>query len=162
MNKEVQGFIEMGREGSIIPFIVDGDPDSSDPQRECYTPALRQTCGHILGASVEEIGRDQAFVRVVAAILRLKFDQLWQRHRRRERLKKLMIAAVAVFIAVAAGLWWDHTRLKVAYYEDYVTRWGIPEGIRPVSKSDLAYRAASWRIETKGSQVPTRGLRERR
>jgi len=51
----------------------------------------------------------------------LKFDQLWQRHRRRERLKKAMMAAAAAGIVAACLFWWDYTRLKVSYYEDYVT-----------------------------------------
>lgn len=153
VNKEVQAFIDMGREGSIIPFIVNGEPHSRDPQRECYPPALRQTGGQILGASVEELGWQKAFVRVVAAILGLRFDQLWQRHRRRERLKKAMMAAAAAGIAVACLFWWDYTRLKVSYYEDYVTRWDVPEGIRPVSKTELASRNTSWRIETRKGKV---------
>ncbi len=153
VNKEVQDFIAMGREGSIIPFIVDGEPHSTDKQRECYPPALRQVPGQVLGASIQELGWDRAFVRVVAAMLQLKFDQLWQRHRRRERMKQAMIAAVIAVLAVASGLWWDHTRLKTTYYEDYVTRWSIPEGVRPLSKALLKHREASWRIETKRGRV---------
>jgi len=115
VNREVQAFIEMGREESIIPFIVQGEPHSKDVERECYPPALRQISGQILGASVEELGWDKAFVKVVAAILGVKFDELWQRHIRRERLKKAMYAAAAAVIVLMGCLWWDYTRLKVGY-----------------------------------------------
>ena len=34
INKEVHSFIDDGRLGNIIPFIVDGEPHSTDPMRE--------------------------------------------------------------------------------------------------------------------------------
>jgi len=94
VNKEVQAFIDMGREGSIITFIVNGEPNSRDHQRECYPHTLRQTREQPRGASIEELGSQKTLVRIVAAILGLKFDELWQRHRRRERIQKAMIEAL--------------------------------------------------------------------
>ncbi|MBM3301269.1 MAG: toll/interleukin-1 receptor domain-containing protein, partial [Deltaproteobacteria bacterium] len=143
VNREVRHFIELDREKWILPFIIDGKPDSRDPGQQCYPSALQQG---ILGASLEEEGKQRALVRIVAGMSGLGFDQLWQRHRRRGRLKKAAIAAVLVVMAVACGLWWDWARPKESYYEDYVTRWGIPEGIRPISDRDLARREQSWKF----------------
>ena len=75
VNREVQNFIGMGRGDRIIPFVIAGDPNAADPSRECFPPALRETEQTILGVNVEEIGKEQALVKVVAKLLELKWLQ---------------------------------------------------------------------------------------
>lgn len=36
VNKEIQTFIDLGREDRIIPFIIDGTPFSDDEETECF------------------------------------------------------------------------------------------------------------------------------
>lgn len=77
VNKEVETFISLGRTNRIFPFIVDGDSPS-----KFFPPALRnlpkdEEC---LGGDVSKKGRDAAFVKVVAGMLGVGFDSLWNRY----------------------------------------------------------------------------------
>lgn len=84
VSDEIRAFIEMGRLEQIVPFIVEGSPEESFPL------ALRQwnqanPDRNLLGIAVTDDGRtdrQKAFVRLVAHLLGLQFDTLWQRHKR--------------------------------------------------------------------------------
>ena len=103
VNKEIQTFIDQGREDCIIPFIIDGVPYSND-DNECFPPALRSLCGEkeILGININELGRDAAVVKVVARMFGLKFDTLWQRHNREQRRKRIAWGLFAVMLVIAS------------------------------------------------------------
>ncbi len=141
VNHEIEAFIQLGRKDQIIPFIVEGLPDEADPSINCYPPALDKD---ILGASVSELGKEKALVKVVAAILDLKFDKLWDRHRRVERTGKLTrwaAAGLIMIVSVLAGFsYWDYYVPKYKYYADYVDRWGIPSGILELSDQEVKTR----------------------
>ena len=136
VDREVEHFQAMGRGERIIPFIVAGEPGAADPGRECFPTALRGGDEAMLGVSAEELGREKAAVKVVARLLGLKFDRLWDRHRRRQRQQRLFrgLTAAALFLAMAIGgfAYWDYHRTKVAYYADYVESRGVPQGIGKV------------------------------
>lgn len=83
VDKEVQSFIDMGRTDKVIPFIIDGSPYSNE--RECFTPSLLKLRGsdsELLGINIAEAGREVASIKVVAQMLGLRFDALWQRYER--------------------------------------------------------------------------------
>lgn len=107
VNKEIQTFINLGREDRIIPFIIDGTPFSDNEETECFPPALRSLKDEkeLLGININELGRDAAAIKVVARMFGLKFDTLWQRYER-ERRKKLVsiIGAVVLFALVSLGI----------------------------------------------------------
>lgn len=89
--KEVQEFIDSGRADNIIPFIIEGCPNSSDPLKECFPESLRTLCGtrsEVLGINVNENGREAAAVKVIARMLGVDFDSLWQRHRKIEEQER--------------------------------------------------------------------------
>ena len=67
--KEVQHFIDSGREEFIIPFIIEGLPNSSNISTECFPKNLRELTGsrELLGININELGRDAAMVKVVAS-----------------------------------------------------------------------------------------------
>ena len=95
----------------------------------------------MLGVSVEELGKEKAVVKIVAKLLGLKFDQLWDRHRRRQRQQRLLrgLMATVLFLAAAVGglRYWDYHRTKVAYYADYVECRGVPQGIGKLSPAQV-------------------------
>lgn len=84
VNKEVEEFINQGKTNSIFPFIIDGVAMSSDPNIECFPPALFNLPAkdERLGGNINETGRDAAVVKIVAGMLNLRFDVLWQRYER--------------------------------------------------------------------------------
>ncbi len=81
--KEVQEFIDTGREEYIIPFIIEGEPHSSNIETECFPRNLKQLSGsrELLGININEMGRDAAAIKIVARMFDLHFDSLWNRHR---------------------------------------------------------------------------------
>ena len=93
VNKEVETFIALGKEDHIFPFIVEGDKPEN-----CFPPTLKQSK---LGGDVnKDGGRDSAFVKVVAGMLKVEFPSLWDRYEKekaeeerkiREQRDKLLI-----------------------------------------------------------------------
>lgn len=73
VNKEIKTFIALGKEDHIFPFIVEGDKPE-----DCFPPALRHSK---LGGDVnKDGGRDSAFIKVVAGMLKVSFPSLWNRY----------------------------------------------------------------------------------
>lgn len=77
VNDEVKTFISLGRINNIFPFIVEGKSPA-----DFYPEVLRQLPDkdERLGGDVRLSGRDAAFVKIVAGMLGLPFDSLWQRY----------------------------------------------------------------------------------
>ncbi len=101
VNREIEAFIAMGKQDRIIPFIVDGRPMADDPGEECFPQAIRDLPKEqeLLGANVNEMGRDAAAVKTVAQMFGVRFDTLWKRYEREQKRKRAMVvAAVALFV----------------------------------------------------------------
>ena len=108
VNQEVETFISLGRTERIFPFIVEGNSPS-----EFFPPALRNLPKdeERLGGDISKKGRDAAFVKVVAGMLGVDFDSLWNRYekekaeeerKQREQRDKLLISQ-SRFVAEKVG-----------------------------------------------------------
>ena len=77
VNQEVETFISLGRIDRIFPFIVEGNSP-----KEFFPPALLNLPKdeERLGGDVSKNGKDAAFVKVVAGMLGVGFDSLWNRY----------------------------------------------------------------------------------
>lgn len=157
VNKEVDFFIQNGREDQIIPLIVAGKPDAADEKEQCFVPALRNLKKEILGISIPELGAEKALVKVVAKMLSLKFDQLWQRHERQKRRAKRIkrsLAFIMLLLLIGSGFFaWDYNREKISYYADFVDKWGVPTGIIPLTEEQVAHREGSYRFVSKQGMI---------
>ena len=107
VSNEVKMFIEWGRLEYIIPFVIDGTPNSGD-ENECFPKSLLKYViefpdRELLGINIAEVGREKAFVRVVSRMLGVSFDELWKRH---ERERRRRIIAWSVGIPFAACLFY--------------------------------------------------------
>lgn len=104
VNKEIETFIKLGRINRIFPFIVDGVfPNEFFPPVLLGIPESEER----LGGDVRKKGRDAAFVKIVAGMLDVDFDSLWNRYEKekaeeerkqreqRENLLRLRSRAVA-------------------------------------------------------------------
>jgi tetratricopeptide (TPR) repeat protein len=108
VDEEIKTFIAAGREKFIRLIIVDGEPHSPDPERECLPPSLgRDGAPEPLAADVrkEGDGKQAAKLKILAGILGVPYDELRQREaaRRQKRLAALALAASVGFF-VMAGL----------------------------------------------------------
>ena len=54
----------------------------------------------LLGINVQEIGKERAFIKVIARMLSLRFDSLWQRWQREKRLRRSYVATMLAFLLI--------------------------------------------------------------
>ena len=133
---EIESFIKLGRSSDdILPFVVAGEIKRGSAA-DCYGAKLHEL--NLNAADSVQEGKGNAFVRLLASLLGIKYDDLKKRERARMiRNNCLLGTACAAIVAFSSAVAWyvtPHTR----YYADYVTRWGIPEGIgKPLSEKEI-------------------------
>jgi hypothetical protein len=106
VNKEVQYFIDHGRQDMIIPVVIDGVP-YCETSRECLPKALIQyTKEHpeneLLCIDYTAEGPYRTQYAVVARILGVPFDMIFNRQNRRRRNR--LVSAALVCILMVFGL----------------------------------------------------------
>ncbi len=114
VGKEIEYFHELGRDDAIHFFIVDGEPNSGDPETECFNPIVRRIgLPEILGANIHEkiyrwpwMNRERAYVQLISKLLGVEFDSIWRRHRRQmiARAVAWCVGMIAV-LGVMAMIW---------------------------------------------------------
>lgn len=120
VNAEIQHYRHTGRSNKVFAVIIDGEPNSGDPETECFPPALRATGDpddpralpiEPMGLDVRKEGQARVCARLAAGLLGADFDDLWRRDRRRaERKQRLVVGGLTgvsvVFAALAATAIW--------------------------------------------------------
>lgn len=122
VNEEVIHFKKTGREDRIFVVIVDGVPNASDfpenGEQECFPPALRfalnpdgslsNTRSEPLGIDARKESSARLRARMASGLLRIPFDDLWRRDRRRRlaRITQSTIAGVVLALIVGASVFW--------------------------------------------------------
>ena len=77
VNEEIKYFIELGRLDHIYPFIVDGkEPKEFFPPSLLNLPEDEER----VGGNVKKDGKDLAFIKIVAGMLDVDVDVLWQHY----------------------------------------------------------------------------------
>ena len=154
VNDEVQHFIDTGRSEKIIPFIIEGTPHAINPEEECFCPALLSLKGEaeLKGIKMKDLkkrlGSKMApVVNVIASMLGVRFDVLWDKFRRKRRQKRNLFASAAVILAALALFVWDYKRPSYKYFVDYVDCWGVPEGVIELSKDQVSRRGGTYQFE---------------
>ena len=149
VDEEIQAFIRLGKGDKIIPFIVGGTPHAANPKVECFPPSLLNLSRdeEIRGIDVRrKEGKNHALVDVIATMFEVRFDDLWQRHKRRARSIFYMAAAVVFAVMIAGLLYYDYSRSRVEYYADYVDCWGVPKGVVKLNEEQKSHRSRSYRF----------------
>lgn len=158
VNEEVLHFINSGRYDKIIPFIVDGKPFASvkgNAEEECFPPALvalRGTEKELRGIDLREEKKHRgskkaAVIDVIATMLGVRFDVLWDRYRHR-RIRQYCLAALLCLLVCLGGFFlWDYNRPMYRYFADYVDRWGVPEGVIELSEEQQNHRSYMYQFE---------------
>ena len=151
VNDEVKSFVESNRTDSIIPFIVSGQTDNPEGADYCYPPILKNMprTQILRGIDVSKVGKQHALIDVVSTMFGLRFDALWQRHKRAQIRKNVCYTILALFfVLVGIGIW-DYNRSTYEYYADYVDVFGIPQGICKLTDNQKSHRQHSFRFEYK-------------
>lgn len=108
VNEEVRTFAGLGRASRIQCLLVpeaDETPELSHPQSELFPPALLELGGEPLAADARTSGdgKRNAFLKLLAGLIGVRYDELRQREqvRRQRRLLILASAASIGFIAMS-------------------------------------------------------------
>lgn len=144
---EISEFIKAGKADKIIPVIVSGSPLCDNPEIECFHPVIRENIPEVLGININEIGKEQAFIKVVAQLLGVKYSVLWDRFLRRKRTIMRCLCALALILLSSVFMLWDYYRVKERYYADYVDCYGIPQGVVELSRNEVKSRNSHYVFE---------------
>lgn len=155
VNGEVEHFINTGRANKIIPFIVGGTPHAKNAEDECFPPALLKLAeegielrGVNLAECQKQLGSKMgAVVNVVATMLGVRFDSMWNVYQRKQRRQLFFAATIAALFCLAGLFTWDYLRPTYKYFADYVDKWGVPEGVVELTKEQKSHRNRMYRFE---------------
>jgi len=114
VNDEVLSFLEQGKGDRIIPFIVGGTPHAQNPNEECFPPALLtlKREEEIRGIDVRrKEGKQHALVDVIATMFGIRFDELWQRHKKSQR-RKIIISLLFLLAIISICIAWRYSVKK--------------------------------------------------
>jgi len=91
VNKEIEYFKRKRGLEYIYPFVVDGIVNAKSPHegKECMPKALRPYKGR--AANISTYSFEHAIIEILAAILNIEVDEIWQRHVRLEEERKLKL-----------------------------------------------------------------------
>lgn len=162
VSDEVKAFIEMGRLDKIVPFVVEGTPQDyshvnvSQPlMGECFPLALRQwntehPDKNLLGIAVTDEGKtdkQKAFIRLVAHLLGVQFDTLWQRHKR--YVRRLITSLSALAVVVLALVYWFMipVKLSVTIKDEHHQLPMMEKGVLIVNGSEYSFSTPDTTIE---------------
>ena len=146
VNDEVDYFInELHREDKIIPLIVGGIPRSKDESIECFPPAILALDREHepLGIDLKTFGRDGAFLRVIAAMLRLNFTyfKLREDEERKRRLMMFTPIVIAFSLLLCVLAWYSINSFN--FFNEKDTNAQIAIGLTYIFKKDYA-QAIEW------------------
>jgi len=154
VNAEIEAFRATGRSERIYCFVVAGDPANRDGDEACFPPALlvpdaRGGAAHeplAADARASGDGRERAFLRLVAGLLGVGYDDLAQREaqRRQQRLAvtlgaSLAITALALGLAITATVARSDAQRRQAQAEDILgfMLGDLRDKLRTVGRLDL-------------------------
>lgn len=102
VNDEVEYFISLGKHDKIIPYIIEGIPNAGNANEECFPTALLTLSQgeELLGANINEVGKESATIRVISRMFNIRFDTLYQRYQREQKRKRRMWIGGAILIAL--------------------------------------------------------------
>ncbi len=175
VRREIELFHELGKSDKIFPVLIDGTPEQSFPPElfrrrrerlnadgtsELYWEDVEPIAADIRPREDEKLARteERAVLRLVAALIGCRYDDLVQRDRarRRSRLQFAAAAAGAFLIsAVLSGLWyWDaHVRTKAGFFVAYGEKWGVPYGIGEIDDATARAQYVVYRLTRRGGRV---------
>jgi hypothetical protein len=125
VEEEVRAFKGGSGRDHIVALIAKGAPNATDrgrPEEECFPNSMRfDVDAANKPIPIEPIaadlrsdgdGRERAFLKIVAGLLGVGFDDLYQREKRRQKRRRLVAGAVALLgLLAVAGVYASIARL---------------------------------------------------
>lgn len=123
VNEEVQFFVDLGRIDKIVPVIVDGEPYAENPTIECFPPAILGLPKEkeLRGINMQEYKKKKGLINVIATLLGIRFDALWERHKKRRRSQLLYLSAIIGLSMMAIYLFAVPMHLNIHLVDEKTT-----------------------------------------
>lgn len=159
VNKEIEDFRSISGDGKVLALIVDGEPNATsnpnvDDSLECFPPALRYPLEPLAGdLRTEADGKQRGFLKILAGIADLGFDDLYRRHERAQRKRRFLLASVAaVVIAALAGLSiFAFNQKSIAEAQTDIAEKKTQETEKTLSRARLLLPVSKWNDAEVGS-----------
>jgi CTP:molybdopterin cytidylyltransferase MocA len=173
--REIELFQELGKGERIIPLLIAGEPDKSFPpelRRRSVAVPRPDGSTDFAWEEIEPVAADvrprndeakskterRALLRLAAALLGCRFDDLARRdeERRKAKLRRQFAAAAALMsVAGIGGLWWWDANLRVKAQDcaSYGERWAVPFCVGELSAAQQNVRTMSFRFHIQGGRV---------
>jgi hypothetical protein len=163
VEEEVRAFKGWNGRDRIIALVADGIPNATDrakPEQECFPHSMRfDVEGSKAPVRVEPIaadlrsegdGKHRAFLKIVAGILGVGFDDLYQREKRRANRRKLLAGAVAVLVLIAVvGIYASIARLGLSQKRIQTELSNVGTGSKVATTNFKDLRPANKEAETR-------------
>lgn len=159
INYEIRTFIEQKRAQGIdpltriIPVVVSGEFGSGE--LDCCPEALKELGDNCpIAIDLRKCkNKREAFLHVISGMLDIDYVVIENRDKKRRRRNfTWMCAALALLLAVCVVLW-DYFAPKQFHYLDFVMRYGLPEGICPLEKSEWSRMGGHYVITEKENRI---------
>ncbi|WP_050932159.1 toll/interleukin-1 receptor domain-containing protein [Aestuariivita boseongensis] len=112
VDAEIRRFKRRGPDAKVFAIIVGGRPDATSDDEQCFPPSLLfrvDADGNLTDTPDEPLAPDvskdsfaRLITRVVAGLIGVEFDSLWQRERRRRRRRAVLSGVALACLAAAA------------------------------------------------------------
>lgn len=109
VDKEIKYFLSLREDNykRVIPFVIEGDPKLCLPKPLLDIPDSRELTVINLNDFTGEDKAQIALVKILSMLLGLKFDTLWDRHRRREERENARKVAERKKLQVIESRYWS-------------------------------------------------------
>lgn len=176
VNQEILEFKRLGRAGRVHALIVDGEPHASAvPAKaplECLPRALRFALGddgelgdqpgtEVLAPDARpgKDGRERALIKLIAGLLRVDFDALYQRERRRKRQQAWQLASLGTAVLATVGVlaWRADQKAEEAARQQTLVRHAAYATALDLSETQRAERQPDKAVKLLAGQIPRDG-----
>lgn len=155
INDEVTIFANEAEENRerIIPVMI-RDPKITQ-SKECMPEAVREL--NILAADVSDKGEERVFSDVVAKMLGLAPNELWdwwgKEQAKRKGVRRRIWCATGICTLAAAWWCWDYSTPHSTYFEDYILRDYAPEGVCPMDRGQCGKNGLSYKFTSQFHRI---------
>lgn len=159
VDAEIRRFKRRGENARVLAIIVGGQPDPEDPNEQCFPPSLLvkvNSDGTLTDEPDEPLAPDvrkdtfpRLITRLVAGLMDVEFDTLWQREKRRVMRRRVLASVAGVLLLASfSGLYnWKQNQMvdqaRQASIDEYKDKSELLSGVTKAAAQTEDYTLAA-------------------